>query len=340
LSAIRNGIAWGTRHAGWLKWPLAIGLLAVLFFVNREQLADLSERPVRWDFAAFAFLLCGGSILLTFFRWYLLVWALGFEFRIRDAIRLGFLGYLSNYFGPGAVGGDAVKAVMLARRQESRRTTAVATIFLDRILGLLALFLVGAYVSCFQSAVTDHPIFQSVAIIFWVGSIAGVVGLLVMLHPATPKSRWLNKMVGWKYVGPIIGELINGIVLYQSRKRIMWLAVAISIVGHFGMLSSFYYCALALNPADVVPGYAAHLLFMPAAEIASMVPIVPGGVGALEGAIAYFYGKAGSVAGKGFMTGIGYRVITIVIAAMGTAYYFSGRREIHEAVGDSTGDET
>ncbi|GAB4144435.1 MAG: lysylphosphatidylglycerol synthase transmembrane domain-containing protein [Planctomycetaceae bacterium] len=335
MNAIRNGFEHFKHHAHWLKWPLAAGLLALLYVLNRDQLADLGERSLRWQYATIGFLLCGGSILLTFLRWYLLVWALEFEFRIRDAIRLGFLGYVSNYVGPGAVGGDAVKAVMLARRQSSRRTVAVATIFLDRILGLLALFLVGAFISCFQSPITAHPIFQTVAAVFWGGSVAGLVGLLVMLHPATPKSRWLNHMVKWKFVGPIIGDLINGILLYQSRARILWGAVLISIVGHFGMLSSFYFCGLAVNPTDAVPNYTAHLLFMPAAEIAAMVPIVPGGVGALEGAIAFFYEKAGSTQGDGFLMGITYRVTTIVIAALGTAYYFSGRSEIQQAMKDA-----
>ena len=98
------------RHGGWLKWPIALGLFSLLYLLNREQIDKLQFGEIRWEFAAIAFLLCGGSILLTFLRWFYLVSALEFEFRIRDAVRLGFLGYVFNYVMPGAIGGDVWKA--------------------------------------------------------------------------------------------------------------------------------------------------------------------------------------------------------------------------------------
>ncbi|TXT16411.1 MAG: hypothetical protein FD138_4759, partial [Planctomycetota bacterium] len=82
--------------------------------------------------------------MLTFLRWFVLVKALGFPFTVRDALRLGFIGYLFNFVAPGSVGGDLVKAGLLAKEQSNRKTTAVATVLLDRILGMLALFLIGA----------------------------------------------------------------------------------------------------------------------------------------------------------------------------------------------------
>ncbi len=216
MSGIRGGIRQILRYSSLLKWPLGIGMLALLFFLHREQVAKLRFNEIRWDFAALGFLLCGGAIVLTQLRWFLLVWALEFRFSVRDALRLGFLGYACSYVMLGSLGGDAVKAIALARKQESRRAVAVATILLDRILGLLALFLVGAFISLVQSAQTQHAIFKTAASIFWVGAIAGLVGLLVMLHPRTPGSRWMNAMVRWKYVGSIIGDIRSGVLLIPT----------------------------------------------------------------------------------------------------------------------------
>jgi hypothetical protein len=42
---------------------------------------------------------------------------------------------------PGAVGGDVIKAAYLCRMQPDRKPQAVASMVLDRILGLLGLFL-------------------------------------------------------------------------------------------------------------------------------------------------------------------------------------------------------
>ena len=48
---------------------------------------------------------------------------------------------------PGSVSGDLFKAYFIAKEQ-SRRTIAVATIFLDRIVGLVALVNVVALLGC------------------------------------------------------------------------------------------------------------------------------------------------------------------------------------------------
>ena len=63
-------------------------------------------------------------------------------FRIRDAFRLSFLSYLLNFVSVGSVGGDLFKAFFIAREQPGRRTEAVATVVVDRIVGLYGLLLV------------------------------------------------------------------------------------------------------------------------------------------------------------------------------------------------------
>ena len=341
-SAKRGIGGWLQRHWDWMKWICAVGLLSFLFYSYWSDIAKLDAGNIRWEFAFIALLLCGGSILLTHLRWYLLVWAQEFEFSLKDAIRLGFLGYAFNFIGPGAVGGDLVKAFALARRQESRRTVAVATIVLDRLLGLLALFLVGSGMWLFQSEDMRKGVFLTLATVFGMCSAAGLIGLFLALHTPMPQARWVQWFRKTRFVGKMIGELLDGVGLYQSRPRVIWLAMLISIAGHFGMLSSFFFCGLALWPASAVPDYFAHLLSMPAAELVSMVPIVPGGVGALEWAIAKFYGLAGFVEGNGFLSGIGYRVITILVAALGTGFFFATRQdaqELKDALGTNPADE-
>lgn len=341
---MRSAIAWFKRHWVWLKWPVALALLAFLFYQNRNELRGLSERHIVWPYFGIAFVLAFASLLLTFVRWYLLVWSQGFPFRLRDAMRLGFLGYLFNYVGPGAVGGDVIKAVWLAKEQQSRRMAAAATVVLDRILGLLALFLVGSAASLLPSEILQRreiEVVGSIALL-WGGAVGGLLGLLVMLHPATPQSRWLNRLVHLRFVGGIIAEMLNSIVLYQTKRRVVLAAVVLSIFGHFGILSAFYFCALALHSGEPIPDYASHLFFIPAAEVVGVIVPTPAGMGALEWAVQRFYVLANLAAGlptrpetaaaNGLLTAIGYRAITIVIAAIGGVYYFTSRREIAEVL--------
>src|SRR4029077_15359906 len=142
-----------------------------LYYTNEKALAQIAAAPKNWNYALLAFALIGGSTLITFGRWYLLVRAQQFPFRLRDAIRYGFVGLVTNYIAPGSAGGDLFKAVLLARNQTSRRYAAFATVILDRILGLLALFLVGVVATLLPHDFADSPEVKANTALLWIGSL-------------------------------------------------------------------------------------------------------------------------------------------------------------------------
>ncbi len=321
----------------WLRWPLALGILIFLGWQNREQFQQLLENEIRWQFLGLAFLVCFGAIILTFYRWYLLVWALDFPFTFRDALRLGFLGYFWNFLSPGAVGGDLVKAVLMVREQKERRMVAVATILLDRILGLLALLIVGACASQFVEQKIDR--LSEITALMWGSCILGLIGLVVMLHPATPNSWWLRLLQKFPKVGGIVTDVATAISMYQSKRRVVALTMVISIFGHFGIISSFYFCARAIAPVADVPSYVTHLLLIPPAEIVGVFVPTPGGLGALEGAVQTAYQLAGAAGGVGLLAAGAYRATTIFIAGIGGIYYAAARRQIQSLMDAERQDE-
>jgi len=117
-------------------------------------------------------------------------------------------------------------------------------------------------------------------------------------------------------------------------------------VGHFGTLSSFYYCALAINAGNAAPGYWTQLLLIPIAELFAFIVPVPGGIGVLEGAVGECYRLANEAlgvvgvsalqaSGAGVAAALANRVATVVIVAIGAAYYMTARSEIGEALTES-----
>lgn len=321
------------KHWAWAKWLLAAALLAIVFWRHRVGLSEMSRQTVHWPSLLTALALCGGSIILTFLRWYWLVKALGFSFSVRDALRLGFIGYLFNFVAPGAVGGDLVKAALLAKEQPGRRTTAVATVLLDRILGLLALFLIGALAAWPQwEAIRQRTELKAIVGLLVTGSAAGLIGLTLMMIPAVTHSRAWQWLARLPVVGHMIAELVEGLRLYQTQRRVLFTAMGISLVGHFGTISSFYFSAKAISGAKFLPPYAQHLFFIPAAELAGVVPLTPGGVGLLEEAVNSLYKLSGAEDGTGLLTVLAYRAVTITIALIGAGYYFGSRREIDQAL--------
>jgi uncharacterized membrane protein YbhN (UPF0104 family) len=324
--------AW-KHHWVWGKWVVATTLLSVVIWQNHEGIFQITQQPLDWSSLLTAFVLCGGAIILTFVRWFWLVQALGFSFGLRDALRLGFIGYLLNFVGPGAVGGDLLKATLLAKEQPGRRATAVATVLLDRILGLLALFVIGACAAIpLWGQIRTQAESKAALGLFLLGSVGGGIGVTLMLIPAFVRSRFWRLLARIPLAGKLIAELLGGVQLYQSRPRVLFAALGISVVGHFGMISSFYFAARAISGTLFMPDYLSHLFFIPAAEFVGVVAPVPGGVGALEWAVERFYQQAHAQVGTGIMTCVAYRVITLTVAMIGAGYYLTSRREIDQAL--------
>jgi len=131
-----------------VKIGVSVALLGYLFY-------SASQKPEFWELIhgwrhwlwlrlGVAVLLVLAAVAITVYRWQLLARTLGLEFSTREALRVGFLGYAVNLMPLGVVGGDAVKAVFLSRLNPTRKTEAVATVFVDRVIGLVALLILAA----------------------------------------------------------------------------------------------------------------------------------------------------------------------------------------------------
>ena len=334
-------MSWLKQHAGWLKWVLAIAILGALAWQSRDGLKDLQTRTIGWEFFGLAVLARFGSLCLTFSRWWLLVTGIGLPLKWRDAFRLGMFCEACNFVGPGAAGGDLVKAVWLAKDHRERRASAAATVLLDRILGLWALFLSGALASLLPSAVPLGPQMQWAVWLLWAGTAGGLIGLCLLLIPAFTHSRLMHWVTTWRKVGHIVKDLMDSIAFYQGRRHVIVMAALLSLLGHLGFLTSFYLGAKALHAGQQIPGFIDHLVGLPLPEALAAIVPTPGGLGALEGAVDYFYkqhqlsvnpdstSKELNAAGaNGILTALAYRFAAMILGAVGVVYFFAGKKEL------------
>ena len=122
---------------------LAFGLLAFVIWRNREQIEHVFSRRLDFRLLAAGQLIYLCAVVLTFVRWFMLVRVIEPHFKLSSTFVLGLIGMVFNLVIPGGVGGDFIKAAYLARMR-IRRTQAIASMVIDRILGLLALFILAA----------------------------------------------------------------------------------------------------------------------------------------------------------------------------------------------------
>jgi uncharacterized membrane protein YbhN (UPF0104 family) len=324
-----------------VKIGVSAAILAWLFVQawRDESFATLWRQPKNWPLIAAALGVLFAGVSLTFLRWYLLVRALGLPFSLRDAFRLGFLGYLLNFFTLGIVGGDVIKAVFLARQQPGRRTEAVATVVVDRMVGLYALFLLSAisYLA-FSVQIADESRAVEMQGVIRVGqaaialSAAGAVAIGVLLLPGFTTSPWWDVLTGLPRVGPTFERIVGAVRAYRRRVPLMLGIVVMSLGNHVLFAAAVFLVAGGLYPTP--PSLGAHMIIVPIANLAGAVPL-PGGLGAYELALDFLYrGIAPELVDprQGFVVALGFRVVAILVAMVGLVYYLAGRKEVRELI--------
>ena len=296
-----------------------------------DALQRFWERPKDWSLLTLAL----GCVLLgtclSFVRWFILVRALGLRFRLLDAFRLGFVGYLFNFVGPSAVGGDLLKAYLVARDQKARRTEAVATILLDRISGLLGLLCLSS-VTLATLNLDSIPQVASFLRLVWLATAGGFVVCAILLLPRQ-FSDWLSQPLSQlPVVGKTVERLASVLELYRQKK--LWLLAIglLSVAGHLLVAFAIHWSDRAIHPN--APTLREHVMISTLATAASGLPL-PGGLGTYEFAMDYSFRELPETTtevGQGIAVALCYRLITVCIAAIGVVFYWLNRNQVREAV--------
>jgi glycosyltransferase 2 family protein len=334
--------AWDSRvkSAFWknlIQYGIAAALLAYIISINWEGkpgpgLGDVFAKPFHIGPLILAALIWTVSLLITFVRWWLLVRAQGLQFSLYNALRLGLVSYFFNTFLPGSVGGDILKAVAVARGQ-SRRTVAVATVIIDRIIGLWALaWLVALLGSIFW--VTNNPyLLNNEALKTIVRATAAIVigsafaWSLLGLQTEERAERIATRLGRIPKVGHSLGEIWRACSLYRRQSTVVAIALGMTLVAHTGWVVIFYLCVSAFPDIDL-PTLAEHFLIVPVGMTAQALFPLPGGIGGGEYAYGWLYTKLDKAATGGILGCLVQRVIAWGIGLIGYIIYTRMKKEL------------
>jgi len=295
--------------------------------------ANLLDQPKHWSMLVAAWACCTSAVLMTFVRWWYLARALGVPCRFADGIRIGFWGYLFNLAPLGIVGGDLVKAVMLGHEHPQYRTKALASVLVDRVIGLYLLFIVASAAMLLTGFWRiDVPDIWWICKLTFILTAVSTVGLAVVMGPDLSEGRVIRAIGRIPRVGQSIESLILAVRMYSSRPRVLAVSSLISIGVHSLFACGCYLIACGL-PGNHL-SLAEHFVVMPLSAATGILPLP---LGPFEFVLEFLYTHV-PVAGPPIATGQGlvvalvYRLITVLIAALGVFYYFGNRREMVEVI--------
>jgi glycosyltransferase 2 family protein len=280
------------------------------------------------------------GLLVTFLRWYILVRAQDLPFTLPNAFRLGFVGYFFNTCLPGSIGGDIVKAWSIAREQ-SRRTVAVATVIVDRVIGLWGLMWLAAISGTVfwimgNQAIVANSRLRAVFFLAVASSVLSYLFWLVLgFLPDWRAQRFADRLDHWGRVGHSAAEFWRAIWMYRCRGRIVLYTVLMSLVCHVAFVLAFFFAAQVFQtPGEEgrIPTVTQHFLLIPIGMTVEAVPLSPGGVGVSEVSYGWLYSLADAPEANGIMAMLAKRFIQICLAAVGGLIYLNIRPALKPAI--------
>jgi glycosyltransferase 2 family protein len=266
-----------------VRLVLTVVVLAIL--VLRIDLGETASAILRLQpsaiVAVLALLAVDRAIMI--WRWIILLRARGAAVSTKSATWIYLVSSFVGGFLPAGVGADVARAYALSQRT-ARGSEAVASVAVDRLLGLLsivAMGMVGVLVAGRQISAAPPFLLPAVAIAVLTGSVAVL---------------WADRLVGAFVAGTRSG----------FTSRLMRLASAVGQYrGHRAALAGVALLSVAVQLLRILQAYllgrgigietpfAYYLLFMPIGLIALLLPISISGIGAPQGIIVWLLTPAG-----------------------------------------------
>lgn len=321
---------------------LAIGVGLIAWLVRQAVAADVPEQLAAGS-VSFAGLGAGAlllltSILLSFARWRLVASAAGLSMTLAEATRIGAAGFAVNFVALGNIGGDVVKAALVARNRPGQRALAVTTVIVDRLMGLFALLLF-ASIGVVASGLATQSTTAAVRVVAQSTLVATVIACFcfaLAVMPGRPLWRLAFHVRRLPFVGRRLGEALLLLDCYRNGRSMLAVALGVGLLTDAAFVGSFYAVAKALP--IVSPTLIDHLLIVPLGMIAGALPISPSGLGTIEATIDLLYRAiAAAPDTHGAIAAGAHRLVMIGVGALAVVYYFlSGeRRRAAQAMSDT-----
>jgi len=275
--------------AGLLYWLVQSGKL------DFSQLVILIREP--WILVAVISAWLVGTFLGAA-RWLMLLRGLDLEMGYFRALRLQLIGLFFNTAMPGAVGGDIIKAIYVIREQQTqRRTPAMLTVLLDRVVGLAALFILAAVAVGFDLGFfAARPVMLPLVGFIGIGVVGMLVGFVVVIYPFAPGRDPVARLLTWRVPGfNFLSKVYEALRCYRHRPLVLVGTVLISCVIQLCSMALGYLLLLRLTGQSPAPGVFATVFST--GIMTTALPIAPGGLGVGHVAFDKLFSMAGLTGG-------------------------------------------
>jgi len=264
-------------------------------------------RSVQPGAMGISLLLMGATLAIGIARWRTVLGVPGLQLPYSRAAEISFVAHFFNSFLLGTAGGDVMKAVYVARETRHKKTEAVVTVFVDRVIGLWAMLLFAALM-----IIPNYPLFERMGLgrsgrklfsqpsqalaDFWrilydepmVAASAVLVvmtvlgtGFVFLAFRGGVSKRWSGARAWLRRLpkGEWIERSLESCREFGRQRGFVSKALALSMLLNFVCVLQFWVLARGLN---MTVGLLPLCLIVPLVICIAAVPISPSGLGVRE----------------------------------------------------------
>lgn len=232
-------------------------------------------------------------------------------------LRIFFVSTFVGTFLPG-VGADAVRAWGLAREQVPP-AAAVASVFMDRVLGVFSVLLMAGVGLLLASDLAGDPsILLALALAAFVCLVTWV---LVFSERAARIGRTLLGRLPWERLTRAGGSLLGALQSYGPARREMLQVAAGSVGVQVLRIVQAYLLGRALG---LDAGLAVYFAFVPLVLLVILVPVSVSGLGTGQLAFVWLFARVGVSAADAFTLSILFVGLGVIGNLPGALLYLGG----------------
>lgn len=318
---------WKSHIKTLLKTLLGLLLVVYVFRSKMIDFASLKQLLSSPSHLIIAFLFLSFSIFCCCTRWFLIIRIQKLSQSFPSILSLTMIGNFFNTFMPGSVGGDLIKAWYIAGREPEKRTRAVFSVLIDRVLGLTVIVCYSAITLLFFTHwLSGNHELKITALAVWLFTGSCAVFTLLFFWPPIWNLTATQKLIKLLSKNKRLGELTQSITVFRDHFPTLVVCILLSALSVLGIICFHIYLGTLLK---IPMSYEQYFFVIPLALTVSAVPLLPGGIG--TGQVAFFtlfkwMGISDPELGGTLCTLM--QIYTILYNCLGAFFYLKSKRKI------------
>jgi uncharacterized protein (TIRG00374 family) len=312
-----------------LRLAVAAGLTAVLLW--KSQPATVAALVAHADvgplLVAVALVVLDRTLMACRWFWLLRPFSSADAPPLLQLVRVFFVSTFVGTFLPASIGGDAVRAAALARLRVPL-ADAVASVFMDRVLGVVSLLGMAAAALWLARDLPARGVVLGALVL--TAALCAVVGAMTF---SARVATWIVstlRLVPWKRLQRGGASVVQAVQRYARHHRLLGLVVVASVAVQILRVIQGYALGLALGIQAPLPTYFA---FIPIILLVMLLPITVNGLGTSQAAFLLFFGRAGVPASAAFALSVLFVALGVVGNLPGGLLYAWGGTGLTRAEG-------